>query len=831
MKITDLSIVRYVSLGVVAVLAGLGMEQSVAANLPTATQERIVEWTIESHKTYADPFNDVDVDVLFTKGGESWRVPTFWRGGQRWTVRFAPPGPGEYAYRLESTDKSNPDLNGHAGRVTITAYTGKSALLKHGMLRVSANKRYFEQADGTPFYWLGDTWWTGLSDRLPWQGFQALAADRKKEGFTVVQICAGLVPSNEELAPVDPGFSNEGGAVWDPQFKRINPRYFDYADRRIQHLIDVGLAPAIVGGWRQVLPQMGVAKMKQHWRYLIARYGAYPVFWIGGGEVFDPPAEQKTPGLDSLRTPGWTDVVRYIRATDPYRHPLTVHEVTDITLQDPLLTDFDFAQPGHEGWASIGYEVAQLNMRYARTEVTKPFVVSEIGYENHGGTHLEDFQRVAFWLAMLNGAAGHSYGAAPVFEVNNPYKPLHRLAQFTFMTWEEGMNLPGAYQIGLGAKLLQEYPWWQLVPHPDWVTPRGTTLLEPRSGINGYDYGDDSSLYNPDWSPTDAFVTRPEMVAPGGEWQARHGTFRYPYAAGIPRELRVIYIPYFGVIVPPPPTVLGLEKGVVYHAYYWEPMLGIRFDLGTVGRPEAGPVVLTDEFDEPDKGVWSDQGPTKTERKNGMLIASSETLSIVDGISAKDIVVAVDAHAGAGAGVVLRYQNAENYVAALYSAKERSLSIYMRSQGVNARALGTVSIPTVDAKFRLTAEVRSDMAAASMTDGTHTYSTPIVDLLGSTPWRDEQQDKIKAGSVGIFHPGDGQVQRFDYFEVRESPILPKDAHLERKLYDARGVYRGELSGPHWDEFGMKKAILLDAYRPERFPALQDWVLILERHTE
>ncbi|MBI4165268.1 MAG: DUF5060 domain-containing protein, partial [Acidobacteria bacterium] len=133
---------------------------------PAATYSRVFEWTLESRKAYVDPFNDVDVDVIFSKDGASWRVPTFWRGGSEWTVRFAPPLPGEYSYHLESTDQSNPDLNGHEGRVTITAYTGTNALLRHGPPRVSSNKRYFEHADGTPFYWLGDTWWMGMSTRL-----------------------------------------------------------------------------------------------------------------------------------------------------------------------------------------------------------------------------------------------------------------------------------------------------------------------------------------------------------------------------------------------------------------------------------------------------------------------------------------------------------------------------------------------------------------------------------------------------------------------------------------------------------------------------------------
>src|SRR5262249_5434146 len=136
----------------------------------------------------------------------------------------------------------------------------------------------------------------------------------------------------------------------------------------------------------------------------------------------------------------------------------------------------------HFGSASLVNEVMQLNQRYARTDLTKPVVVGEIGYEQLFGTHYEDFQRSAFWLAMLNGAAGMTYGAAPTYEVNNPEKPLHRNFQYTFLTWQEGMNLPGSYQVGLSGKLLRQWPWWQIRPHPEWVTPRGTTLQNPAAG-------------------------------------------------------------------------------------------------------------------------------------------------------------------------------------------------------------------------------------------------------------------------------------------------------------------------------------------------------------
>src|SRR5207247_1352844 len=149
-------------------------------------------------------------------------------------------------------------------------------------------------------------------------------------------------------------------------------------------------------------------KMKQHWRYLIARYSAYPVLWVVGGEVFDPPPEafqraEAHHALDLIKLfaePGWTDVARYIRATDPFHHPLTCHEAippADWPVQDERLTDFDELQAGHMGWSSMALQVAQLGMHYARTTITKPIIVSETG---GWGMH-EEFDRMAFWLAML----------------------------------------------------------------------------------------------------------------------------------------------------------------------------------------------------------------------------------------------------------------------------------------------------------------------------------------------------------------------------------------------------------------------------------------------
>jgi hypothetical protein len=789
------------------------------------------EKTFESSKAYADPFNDVDLDVIFSKDGKSWRVPTFWRGGGKWTVRFTPPSPGTYSYYLESSDKANPYLNGHEEKVTLVAYTGTNALLRHGMLRITANKRYFAHADGTPFYWLGDTWWTGLSDRLSWDGFRKLTADRKAKGFTVVQIVGGLIPSNEEQAPIDPGFHNEGGAVWDPDFKRINPQYFDYADRRVQYLVDSGIVPAIVGGWHQVLAQMGVPKMKQHWRYLIARYGAYPVFWIVGGEVYDPPAEavRKTGFNIVQKQPGWSEVARYLRVTDPFHHPVTVHESPapyDIALEDEALSDFDLLQPSHFGWPSIATEVAQITSRYARTKATKPIVQGEIGYERLGGQHLEDFQRTAFWLAMMNGAAGHTYGSIETAEAYSADKPFHR-RRYSLLTWDELMNFPGSIQVGLGAKLLQQYPWHRFAPHPEWITPHGTTLFEPNEKKGAVEI----DLFRAFAFARMRNIQPSEWDIPAGEWKNRNGTFRQPYAAGIPGEVRVIYMPYFGLFSPSPPTVLGLEPGVKYCAYYWDPSIGVKIDLGTVQRPEPGPVLFWDSFKTANAQKWS--GVTKGAVHDGKLTSTNTLFSFVSGIKEADLVAAVDAKSEAEAALLFRVQDPDTYLAAIYSAKDKAIYFLDHKKGQEGPPpgmmppLGMTPVPVIGRDIRLSAEVRGGQGIISVTDGTHTYTSPIVALGGPTAALTPPAPAA-AGRVGLMHQNDGNTQAFSKFEVRQSPRLPPIGPLQRRLIDANGTYRGELAGPGWDNYGKTQSLLLDACLPERLPYPPDWVLVLER---
>ena len=91
------------------------------------------EWSYRSAKAYSDPFNEVELDVIFTDPrGAEHRMPAFWAGEQVWKIRFTPLLPGRYTYRTVATDTRNTDLHGQKGALEVAEYQGDNPLRKHG---------------------------------------------------------------------------------------------------------------------------------------------------------------------------------------------------------------------------------------------------------------------------------------------------------------------------------------------------------------------------------------------------------------------------------------------------------------------------------------------------------------------------------------------------------------------------------------------------------------------------------------------------------------------------------------------------------------------------
>ena len=439
----------------------------------TALSNHVVEIAFFSAKRYVNPNSAVCLDVSFSRpDGQKPTVPAFWAGGNCWKVRYSSALSGEHRFTTHCSDADDPGLHGQEGTVTVLPYTGKNPLLRHGAPKVAPDHRHFCHEDGTPFLWLGDTWWLGLSRRLTWPNdFQALAKDRHDKGFTVVQLVAGLYP---DMAAFDARGASESGFPWEADFTSINPAFFDEADARIAHLVELGICPCIVGAWGYYAQWLGPEKMQQHWRYLMARWGAYPVVWVAAGEQVMPwyLSENRAPEAAQLKQT-WSDVIRHMRNINGFNRLITTHpqQSARSCVDDPHLIDFEMQQTGHgsgtprqaeqatEGWlAQPVMPVISGESRYEALDIKPKVSTADT--------------RQAFWAHLLNsGCAGHTYGANGVWQVNRENDPFGNSPSGSTwgpLPWRQAMQLPGSSQLALAKTLLLSLPWHRLAP----IAPR-----------------------------------------------------------------------------------------------------------------------------------------------------------------------------------------------------------------------------------------------------------------------------------------------------------------------------------------------------------------------
>lgn len=519
--------------------------------MKTVKQNVVAEFSYSTGKSYANPFHDVAIAAVVTgPDGATVKVPGFWAGNGVWKLRYASPNIGIHTFRTVCSDAANAELHGQEGTVEVVRYDGDNPLYKHGAVKPSANRRYLEHQDGKPFLWLGDTWWMGLTKRLRWpEDFQSLVSDRQAKGFSVIQIIAGLYP---DMDPFDERGANEAGFPWDRDFRSVNPAYFDEADLKFAYLVESGLVPCIVGCWGFFVDFAGPDAIRKHWEYLIARYGAYPVVWCAAGEALMPfytnPAfgdkaakEQYTPRVRKQ----WTELTRFVKSNDPFGRLLTIHP-TDYgrdMVDEPELLDLDMLQTGHGSFNSLA-PTANMIVKSVNRQPAMPVINSEVCYEGICGSNYQDVQRFAFWSCMLSGACGHTYGANGIWQMNAremPYGPSPHGAAWGNTPWQEAAQLPGSTQVGLGKRLLDKYRWWEFAPQPEWV-----------------------------------------------ERHANENNRIAPYAAGIPGQVRVIFLSYFGGSAWGEIVVRQLEPDVTYRAYYFDPVTGTEYDQGIVVADSQG---------------------------------------------------------------------------------------------------------------------------------------------------------------------------------------------------------------------------------------------------
>lgn len=466
---------------------------------------------VEFSQTGGDATSPNDPTVRVSIGmpqGQLVRALAFFMGHGKWCLRFSPPVLGEYHYHVEAP--ADVRLCPAQGTFRVVASTPSVSRCDHAVIRVSDNRRHLCREDGTPFFWLADTWWYGATGRCPWPSvFKYLANDRVKKGFTVIQIVLGIPP---EVEPDDPVAANEGG----PPFKsgwRINPGYFEYADKRIQYLVEVGLVPCIVGGWGHHIDWMGVEAMTKFWKYLVARYAAYPVVWCLSGESeihlpengallrrrhllrsvrnrvkqllphklvgrlraarrYVPSTDPRRNQLLRSRRDAWEQVGQIVSQADSSKHIITTHPVpgsySHTSLNDARWVGLTAIQSGHS--RDSAYSMLEHVLGARVFQPRRPIINMEPWYEGILDDFWEEDQRYAIWVCLLAGAAGHTYGAHGVWQMSAGDGPF--LSHWGPADWQQAHQYPGSQQMGIAKDILSRVDWWNLVPQFDRISPR-----------------------------------------------------------------------------------------------------------------------------------------------------------------------------------------------------------------------------------------------------------------------------------------------------------------------------------------------------------------------
>ena len=435
-----------------------------------------VEMSFVSTKRYQNPLMDCDFDVVFTSPcGEKYKMPGFWDGGYDWRVRFAPTSSGVWKYQTVSSDPDN-GLHGLTGTLAANPYTGNLPIYKHGFVRTQPDIRYFMYADGTPFFYLGDTNWNMPQQPIDSSNhpeidsmFKYLLDRRVEQGFTVYQ-----------SQPIGTDSSWGAGGIVEH-----NVEDFRDMDRRFRYIAEKGFVHAnsqLV--WAKMPTWMPwfndkklLDKVCRHW---VARYAAYPVMWTTAQES-DPDHY----GHFADYNP-WLFVAERINYHDPYNHPLTAHQ-ENMTFQSvpvPVFTSPIYRSafeklPPHSWHAVQWHTETHREQRYEELKHLwyrgggKPVVNFEGRYENLWTNNFG--ARVQGWTAFLNGMFGHGYGSIDIWLYNSTYDvdtttvvdggTIVTTPEDKDVKWYVSINFPTRIELGHHMRgFFESFEWWKLVP-------------------------------------------------------------------------------------------------------------------------------------------------------------------------------------------------------------------------------------------------------------------------------------------------------------------------------------------------------------------------------
>jgi len=330
--------------------------------------------------------------------------------------------------------------------------------VKNLKLSVSRNGRFFEDQNGKPFFYLGDTCWL-LFQRLNREEVDEYLKDRAGKGFTVIQ--AYVIRGLEKRHP-DGNSSLLGESPFiDRDPTKLNAAFFTNMDYVIDRANELGLVMGLVTAksWHVNEHPERVFNAKNAFtfgRLLGERYKNNAILWYVGGD--------SPPGQDEAT---WVAMARGLKQGSGGSQLVSYHgqggTSSSLWFHKAEWLDFNSIQSGHH-FGSDSY--AFVSKDYGLT-TAKPTVDMEPAYENHptgpNKPRIDAHKvRSQAYAAMLAGAAGHGYGTLDLFylykDADGPFP------KNGFQHWRTAMAYEGSRQVGMMRRLFEQRPWHKMVP-------------------------------------------------------------------------------------------------------------------------------------------------------------------------------------------------------------------------------------------------------------------------------------------------------------------------------------------------------------------------------
>jgi len=319
-------------------------------------------------------------------------------------------------------------------------------------IRISSNRRYFVNQDGSPTFWLGDTQWEFFRLFDEDIGLRILR-DRQAKGFNIILIMLTGVKNMGEDQELYASYTNLAGErPWiDDDPLTPNEKYFQHVDKMIR-LSDQTGQTFVVGIYHQWHEKLITLDNARSWaRWVAHRYREVPnLIWS-----MYPKAQKEFVSICRELAAG-------LQEGDGGTHLISVHP-------DPSVASSSFIH--EEPWLSFNmiqtcmdYDQIQTTVRsdYQRLPV-KPVVMAEGAYEGMEFGRIQTphhIRKQAYWTQLAGGH--HVYG--------------HNDSWRSPQAWHQWLDSDGSRHLGVFKEIITSLEgWWTMVPDQSMlVTGRGS---------------------------------------------------------------------------------------------------------------------------------------------------------------------------------------------------------------------------------------------------------------------------------------------------------------------------------------------------------------------